>query len=262
MAKITPYLRRTNVTDQIALSGTLSSTDGNRTITGTSTSFTTELNEGDMIELNNDGNHYVVSTITNDTELLILDSDGAQATHSGVGGDRSKNEYLFLPVEVQNWDFESKAVDISLPGNDEDDLSGETGTNFIVPLGNQGSKIRAAGVIVAVDSSELPSLNLQDVYITGTTTSSSTPTYTADNLRNAIARYVAGQSNIDKYRRRIYGWPGWSGAFTSADSDGDTLDSTNYRMWEGYVRNVQTEEKAGEDSQFQYSLRFVVGRGD
>lgn len=177
-------------------------------------------------------------------------------------------EYLFLPVEIQNWDFESKPVSFTLPGNDDDDLSGRSGTNFVVNLGNQQPKIRVAGVLVDIDSSELPSLGAGEVYIESDGTTGTTPSYTGRDMRDTLADFAAGQSNLSTYNNIVYGWPDWHPDYTSSTTDGDankvgdTVDGTNYRIWEGNIRNIQTEEKSGEADQFQYSFRFIVGRND
>ena len=53
------------------LSGTVAIADGDTEITGTSTEFTSQLNPGDQIEINNAFGKYTVETVTSDTKITI-----------------------------------------------------------------------------------------------------------------------------------------------------------------------------------------------
>lgn len=70
-----------------ALTGTVSTTSGSATVTGSGTLFVTELNAGDAIKIGS--NIYTVSSITNNTSLVI--TVNASATTSGVTGYRDTN---------------------------------------------------------------------------------------------------------------------------------------------------------------------------
>lgn len=79
LAKETIFLTVTSSLQTTNLTGTVSTTSGNATVTGSGTSFT-NLNENDKINVN--GTLYVIDTITNDTQLTL--TTNASATVSGA----------------------------------------------------------------------------------------------------------------------------------------------------------------------------------
>lgn len=60
--------------EDFTLSGDLTFEDGSATVTGDGTSFESELGAGDMIQLDDDGVYYEVSSVTDDTELELTES--------------------------------------------------------------------------------------------------------------------------------------------------------------------------------------------
>ena len=88
------------------LQGTISATNSSTAVTGNGTSFTTDLNEGDYIEIS--GDYYKIATITDDLNLT-LDSNYLGVTISGevlnvgkaVIKNPEKNSYIFpLPADI------------------------------------------------------------------------------------------------------------------------------------------------------------------
>ena len=63
------------------LTGTISVTSGSNTVTGSGTSFTTQINKGDIIHVSNNAD-YVVSEVTNNTSLKLYSN--ASASKTGV----------------------------------------------------------------------------------------------------------------------------------------------------------------------------------
>ena len=60
-----------NASANVALTGTASVSSGNSTVTGSGTAFTTELSAGDKLNFNGTGVFYTISSITNDTTLIL-----------------------------------------------------------------------------------------------------------------------------------------------------------------------------------------------
>ena len=69
--------------DDVALSGTLTFTNGDTAVTGDSTAFTTEVGKGDFIQLDADATMVEVASVTDDTHLTLVDD------YSGSGGSGS-----------------------------------------------------------------------------------------------------------------------------------------------------------------------------
>ena len=67
----------------VALSGTLTFTNGDTAVTGDTTAFTTEVGKGDFIQLDADGLMVEVASVTDDTHLTLVDA------YSGAGGSGS-----------------------------------------------------------------------------------------------------------------------------------------------------------------------------
>jgi len=63
------------------LTGTVSVTNGSNTVTGSGTAFTTQVNPGDLIRIANTGTtNFLVSEVTNDTSLKVLNAAGVTKT--------------------------------------------------------------------------------------------------------------------------------------------------------------------------------------
>ena len=76
-----------NLAVTITLSGSLDVENGSTTVNGTGTSFTTEIEFGDILTLN--GSRYVVDSVTDDSTLELVDAyDGTTATLTSVRSER------------------------------------------------------------------------------------------------------------------------------------------------------------------------------
>ena len=95
------YLSLNGTANTANLTGTVSATASSNAIVGSGTAFTSQLNKGDIINVGNSGS-YLVSGITNDTNLNIITNAGSSVTGAsffkefktgqtldlaGVGGD-------------------------------------------------------------------------------------------------------------------------------------------------------------------------------
>jgi hypothetical protein len=86
------YIVSRGTSNTAYLTGTVSVTSGSNTVTGSGTSFTTQVNPGDIIHISNNAN-YVVSEVTNNTTLKLFKN--ATANKTGV-----KYFKRFLPGQV------------------------------------------------------------------------------------------------------------------------------------------------------------------
>lgn len=174
----------------------------------------------------------------------------------------SNTEYLFLPADTLNMDFENNPVNMTLPGNTSSDAGADSANNFAIELGSWQLKARAAGNLVPVAEAELPALGTANTlhYITPTGTSDGKPTggYSGTDLRDALIDYATDLGDLSTYSNHKLGWPEWHSSYTSADSNGETIDGTDYRTFEGTIRNMQTEEQPQRPDNFNYSFRWIV----
>lgn len=180
--------------------------------------------------------------------------------------DNSPNttEYLFLPVDTLNMDYENNPVNLTLPGNTSEDAGADSSNNFAIELGSWQLKARMAGNLVPVAEAELPALgtgnNKRYIVADGSPTDGKpSGGYSGKDLRDALIDYATDLGELAKFSNHKIGWPEWHSSYTSADSNGETIDGTNYRTFEGSIRNMQTEEKPERPDNFNYSFRWIVG---
>lgn len=173
-------------------------------------------------------------------------------------------EYLFLPADTLNLDFENNPINMSLPGNTADDAGADTANNFNIEIGRWELRIRMAGSLVAVSESELPALgtgnNLKYIVPDGSPTDDKpTGGYSGSDLRDALIDYATNLGKTGTYGNEKLGWPDWHSSYDNNDSNGESIDGTNYRTFEGSIRNMQTEERPSRPDNFNYSFRWIVG---
>ena len=130
-----------------ALTGTVSVTQNSATVTGTGTSFTTQLAAGDSIKIGSEV--FTVSSITSNT-VLTLDSNYSAASASGLTAFRDPNLFAVDNGDGVNMLTVSKSGQVGIgvisPGTPLD-ISGAAAPNsFILRIANtvQGGEIMQA----------------------------------------------------------------------------------------------------------------------
>lgn len=79
------------------LTGTVSTTSGSNTVTGSGTSFLTQVNAGDLIRISNTGTtQYLVSSVNSDTSLSLLNTVGSTRTAMKVWKEFKQGQVLDL----------------------------------------------------------------------------------------------------------------------------------------------------------------------
>ena len=83
-----------------ALTGTVTFTNASTAVSGSGTAFTTEINVGSIIKLDADGTYVVVESVTDGTNLVLVD---AYPDTGGAGAStRGDATYFGLTADVQN----------------------------------------------------------------------------------------------------------------------------------------------------------------
>ena len=141
-----------------SLTGTVGASSGGNTVTGSGTSFTTELNAGDIINLGAAGD-VVISSITNNTSLNILGTAGATVSSQaffkkfkigqhvnmqGVGGDGANRE-----IEITS----STSAVLRMKETLNTTVSASIIANINKTDGTEISKVRKAGRYVRINTS-------------------------------------------------------------------------------------------------------------
>lgn len=183
------------------------------------------------------------------------------------------NQYLYVPMEVPTFQYESRIIAPTLPGNDATTVAGVNSTNFMFNIGSQGSTITMKGTLLPLSSSDLPTLPLaSDKFViagdsgTGATLSlSNSPpsSISGYDLRDALVDFTSNMANT-AYNRFRFGWANWNPSGVDDTSSGGgkeyaTINSEKIRMWRGQIRSLTLPEMAGEFEQFPYTINFQVG---
>src|SRR3990167_2016147 len=164
------------------------------------------------------------------------------------------DEYLFIPVETMEPLYGSRVIAPNLPGKTSADLKGDGSANFLLDLVMYQITLSIGGFLVPMVSGEFPSLNgTTQKYITPAGISSTPPaSISGKQLRTLLYDFAANQ-NVTTYTDFKFGWPEWGA------TDDTVIVGVSYRLWEGFIREIQTREFAGELDQYFYSIGFVVG---
>ena len=122
-----------------ALTGTVTFTNASTAVSGSGTAFTTEVNAGSIIKLDADGTYVVVASVTDDTNLVLIDvysdtggsgaSTRGDATHFGLTADIKNlghNDFIVIEdtadeicrVQVVNHDTVSAVFDYTIAVQD------------------------------------------------------------------------------------------------------------------------------------------------
>lgn len=120
------------------LTGTVSTVSGSNTITGSGTTFTTQVNPGDIINIHTGGGNFLVTEVSNDTSLKVSSSP------SVTGGSKNYHKRF---IAGQVIDFSGVGRD----GNRSITVSGSPTTTALLDMNETLGSTLNASVIVALN---------------------------------------------------------------------------------------------------------------